>query len=133
MPRREREWLCWTKPSGIPCSPQASAQAPTPAATPESSPTASAEESPTAGESEGAEGGEDYPLAVATVKDGQTLTGKLLGEEFDIAIADGSVKGDEVRFTVTTTNYYSGGKTIFQYTGTVKGTELVSTAMLTIA
>ena len=57
-------------------SPQASAQAPTPAATPESSPTASAEESPTAGESGSAGGGEDYPLAVATVKDGQTLTGE---------------------------------------------------------
>jgi predicted lipoprotein with Yx(FWY)xxD motif len=57
-------------------SPQASAQAPTPVATPESSPAATPEESPTAGESESAGGGEDYPLAVATVKDGQTLTGE---------------------------------------------------------
>ncbi|HEX5015874.1 MAG TPA: hypothetical protein VFV72_17140 [Candidatus Limnocylindrales bacterium] len=53
-------------------SPQASAQAPTPAASVAATP----EESPTAGESESAEGGEDYPLAVATVKDGQTLTGE---------------------------------------------------------
>jgi predicted lipoprotein with Yx(FWY)xxD motif len=54
-------------------SAQPSTQAPTPAA---ESPTATAEESPTAGESQSTEGGEDYPLAVAAVKDGQTLTGE---------------------------------------------------------
>ena len=51
---------------------QPSTQAPTPAASPAATP----EESPTAGESQGAEGGEDYPLAVATVSAGQTLTGE---------------------------------------------------------
>jgi hypothetical protein len=56
--------------------------------------------------------------------EGSTLTGKLLGDEFDIAIGDASVSGDEVRFTITTTNYYSGGKSVFQYTGAVKGAEM---------
>jgi hypothetical protein len=56
--------------------------------------------------------------------EGQSLTGKVLGDEFDLTIAEASVIGDQVRFTVTTTNYYSGGKTKFLYTGTVKGVEM---------
>jgi hypothetical protein len=75
------------------------------------------------GQIPGRNGGVD-DVAFRFQLDGQKLTGKLLGDEFDIAIADASVKGDEVRFTVTTTNYYSGGKTVFQYSGTVKGAEL---------
>ena len=75
------------------------------------------------GQIPGRNGGTD-DIAFRFKLEGQTLTGKLLGDEFDLVIADGSLKGDEVRFTVTTTNYYSGGKTVFQYTGTVKGSEL---------
>src|SRR3954468_13912372 len=75
------------------------------------------------GQIPGRNGGAD-DVAFQFKLDGQTLTGKLLGDEFDIAIADGSLKGDDVRFTLTTTNYYSGGKTVFLYTGTVKGAEL---------
>jgi hypothetical protein len=63
-------------------------------------------------------------LAFRLKLDGQSLTGKLLGDEFDIPIADATVTGDQVRFTITTTNYYSGGKTTFLYTGVVKGAEL---------
>jgi hypothetical protein len=63
-------------------------------------------------------------IALRLKFDGQTLTGKLFGDEFDIPIAEASVTGDQVRFTVTTTNYYSGGKTKFLYTGVVKGAEL---------
>ena len=75
------------------------------------------------GQIPGRNGGAD-DIAFRFHQDGPKLTGKLLGDEFDLTIADASVKGDEVRFTITTTNYYSGGKTVFLYTGTVKGTEL---------
>jgi hypothetical protein len=63
-------------------------------------------------------------VALRLKLDGQSLTGKLFGDEFDIPIADASVTGDQVSFTVTTTNYYSGGKTKFLYTGVLKGAEL---------
>lgn len=56
--------------SGATASPSVAAPA-----TPAASPSASAGESPTASASEAA-GGEDYPLAVATVSAGQTLTGE---------------------------------------------------------
>jgi hypothetical protein len=56
--------------------------------------------------------------------DSQTLTGKMFGDEFDLPIAEGTVSGDQVRFTVTTTNYYSKTATVFIYTGTLKGGEL---------
>jgi hypothetical protein len=75
------------------------------------------------GQLPGRNGGVD-DLAFRFKLDGQALTGKLLGDEFDLTIADASVTGDQVKFTVTTTNYYSGGKTKFQYTGTVKGGEM---------
>jgi hypothetical protein len=68
--------------------------------------------------------GQVNDVALRLKLDGQSLTGKLLGDEFDIPIADASVTGDQVRFSVTTTNYYSGGKTKFLYTGVVKGAEL---------
>jgi hypothetical protein len=75
------------------------------------------------GQQPGRNGGVD-DLAFRFKLDGPNLTGKLLGDEFDLAIADASVTGDQVKFTITTTNYYSGGKTKFQYTGTIKGDEL---------
>src|SRR5947207_13675167 len=55
---------------------------------------------------------------------GQTLTGTLFGDEFDLPIAEASVTGDTLRFTITTTNYYSGSKVRFTYTGVLKGAEL---------
>jgi predicted lipoprotein with Yx(FWY)xxD motif len=58
--------------AGATASPTASAAPPSVAATPE--PSASAEESPTAEASEAA--GEDYPLVIATVAAGKTLTGE---------------------------------------------------------
>ena len=60
------------------------------------------------GQIPGRNGGVD-DVAFRFKLDGQTLSGKLLGDEFDIAIADASVKGDE---------------TVVQYSGTVKGAEL---------
>jgi hypothetical protein len=53
--------------------------------------------------------------------DGKTLTGTLFGDEFDLPIHDASIAGEKVNFSVTTTNYYSGSKIKFIYTGTVTG------------
>jgi hypothetical protein len=55
---------------------------------------------------------------------GAALTGTMFGDEFDIPIGEGSIAGDQIRFTVTTTNYYSGSKTVFRYAGTLKEGEL---------
>ena len=52
---------------------------------------------------------------------GQTLTGKIFGDEFDLPIEEASLTNDQLRFSVTTTNYYSGVKIKFVYTGTLAG------------
>jgi hypothetical protein len=52
---------------------------------------------------------------------GQTLTGTLFGDEFDIPIEEASVTGQQFRFSVTTTNYYSGSKLTFLYSGAIDG------------
>jgi hypothetical protein len=52
---------------------------------------------------------------------GNTLTGKLFGDEFDLPIEDGSISGDQIKFIVTNTNYYSGSKVKFAYIGTIQG------------
>ena len=56
--------------------------------------------------------------------DGQSLTGTLFGDEFDLPISEASVNGDQVRFVIVTTNYYSGTKSRFIYSGTVRGVEM---------
>ena len=68
--------------------------------------------------------GEPEDLAFRFKLDGQFLTGKMFGDEFDLPIAEASLAGDQIRFTVTTTNYYSGTKVKFTYTGTIKGAEM---------
>jgi hypothetical protein len=55
---------------------------------------------------------------------GSTLTGKMFGDEFDLALEQASVSGDQVKFTVTTTNYYSGSQVKVAFTGTIKGNEI---------
>jgi hypothetical protein len=65
---------------------------------------------------------EDFALRFKL--NGQTLTGKMFGDEFDLPISDASLSGDQIRFVVTTTNYYNGVKTQFLYTGTIKGSEM---------
>lgn len=55
---------------------------------------------------------------------GNTLTGKMFGDEFDLPIEDGSVTEEQIKFVITTTNYYSGNKTKFVYTGTIRGDEI---------
>ena len=69
-------------------------------------------------------GGAAEDVAFRFKLDGKSLTGKMFGDEFDIPIAEASVSGDQVRFTVTTTNYYSGTKVRFVYTGAVNGAEM---------
>ena len=55
---------------------------------------------------------------------GTTLTGKMFGDEFDLPIEEASVSGNQITFTVTTTNYYSRTQVKFVYTGTIKGDEI---------
>src|SRR5690242_9542159 len=49
------------------------------------------------------------------------LKGKLIGKEFDLAIEEDSKRRDQIKFIVTNTNYYSGSKVRFAYSGTVQG------------
>jgi hypothetical protein len=60
-------------------------------------------------------------LAFRFKSTGQSLTGKMFGDEFDVPISDASLSGDQIRFTITTTNYYNGTKTKFVYSGVVQG------------
>lgn len=55
---------------------------------------------------------------------GNTVSGKMFGDEFDLPIEEGSTSGDQIKFVVTTTNYYSGNKVRFLYTGTIRGNEI---------
>jgi hypothetical protein len=76
-----------------------------------------------AGQQQGRQGAME-DVAFRFKMDGQALTGKMFGDEFDLPISEGSVTGDQVRFTVTTINYYSKVAVKFTYTGTIKGAEL---------
>jgi hypothetical protein len=67
-----------------------------------------------------ARNGEVEDVAFHLKSNGSSITGKMFGDEFDLPITEGSVFGDQVRFMVTTTNYYNGTKTQFIYTGTIK-------------
>lgn len=55
---------------------------------------------------------------------GETLTGKMFGDEFDLAIEQASIAGDQVKFIVTTTNYYSRTKIRTMFSGTIKPGEI---------
>src|SRR4051794_20677753 len=68
--------------------------------------------------------GEKEDVAFRFRTDGQTLTGKLFGDEFDLPITAGVIEGDQVRFSVITTNYYSGAKVTFTYAGSIRDGEL---------
>jgi hypothetical protein len=64
--------------------------------------------------------GEVEDLAFRLKSSGNSITGKMFGDEFDLPITGGSVSGDQVRFIVTITNYYNGAKTQFVYSGAIK-------------
>jgi hypothetical protein len=65
--------------------------------------------------------GDPQDVAFKFQLSGNTLTGKLFGDEFDLPLEDGSISGDQIKFIVTSTNYYSGSKVKFAYTGTIQG------------
>lgn len=67
-----------------------------------------------------ARNGEVEDLAFRFKVTAGSITGKMFGDEFDLPLSDGSFSGDQIRFTVTTNNYYNGTKTKFIYTGTIK-------------
>src|ERR1051326_5884384 len=68
--------------------------------------------------------GEPEDVAFRFTMNGQKFTGKMFGDEIDLPISEITFSEDQIRFVVTQTNYYSGNKTQFVYTGTVKGNEM---------
>ena len=68
--------------------------------------------------------GEPEDLAFRFKLDGQVLSGKMFGDESDLPISEGSFSGDQIRFVVTTTNYYNGTKTKPIYAGAIKNGEM---------
>lgn len=68
--------------------------------------------------------GEPEDISFQFKMKGQALSGLLFGDEVDLPIEDGSLTGNQVRFVVTTINYYSGNKARIIYTGTVTGNEM---------
>jgi hypothetical protein len=56
--------------------------------------------------------------------EGSTVTGKLFGDEFDISIGEAALSGNQIRFSVTTKNYFSGTQVKFVYSGTINGAEM---------
>jgi hypothetical protein len=69
-------------------------------------------------------GGVKQDIAFELKVTGQQLSGRMFGDEFDLPLEAGQISGDLVRFTIVTTNYYSGTKSTFVYTGTVTNGEL---------
>jgi hypothetical protein len=68
--------------------------------------------------------GDKEDIAFQFKVNGTTLTGKMFGDEFDLPLEEASVSGDQVKFLVTTTNYYNRTQVRFSYTGTIKGNEI---------
>jgi hypothetical protein len=68
--------------------------------------------------------GEKEDVAIQFKASGAEITGKLFGDEFDLPVEEASVTGEQIKFIVTTTNYYSGAKVKFSFTGTVKGDQI---------
>jgi hypothetical protein len=68
--------------------------------------------------------GDKEDVAFQFKVNGSTVTGKMFGDEFDLPLEEASVSGSQVKFTVTTTNYYSRSQVKFVYTGTIKGDEI---------
>ena len=68
--------------------------------------------------------GDKEDVAFQFKVNGNALTGKMFGDEFDLPLEDASVSGNQVTFIITTTNYYSRSQVKFVYTGTIKGNEI---------
>ena len=76
-----------------------------------------------AGQQQGRGGGME-DVAFRFKLDGQSLKGTLFGDEFDLPISEASFSGGQIRFVITNVNYYSGGKTVVVYTGSIKAGEM---------
>jgi hypothetical protein len=61
------------------------------------------------------------------VMPGGGITGKLFGDEIDLPIEEGSLQDGKLKFSITETNYYSGVKVKFLYSGTVAGDQIECT------
>jgi hypothetical protein len=68
--------------------------------------------------------GDKEDVAFQFKVNGSTVTGKMFGDEFDLPLEKASISGDQVKFVVTTTNYYNRTEVKFVYTGTIKGNEI---------
>ena len=68
--------------------------------------------------------GDKEDVAFQFKTNGTAVTGKLFGDEFDLPVEEATVSNEEIRFIVTTTNYYSGAKVRFSFTGIVKGDQM---------
>lgn len=68
--------------------------------------------------------GEMEDVAFQFKLNGNALTGKMFGDEFDLNLEEASVSDDQIKFTVTTTNYYSRTQSKALFTGTIKGDEI---------
>jgi hypothetical protein len=68
--------------------------------------------------------GEKEDVAFQFKTNGAAVTGKLFGDEFDLPVEEATVSDEAIKFIVTTTNYYSGAKVRFSFTGTIKGDQI---------
>lgn len=68
--------------------------------------------------------GELEDVAFKLQQNGATFTGTMFGDEFDLPVEEASFKDGEIRFAVTTTNYYNGNKTKIVFSGKITGSEM---------
>ena len=76
------------------------------------------------GQAPGRRGAKDDIAFQFKVTRAGNITGKLFRDEIDLPIGEASLLGDELKFSITTTNYYSGAKVKFLYTGTIMGDQI---------
>src|SRR5207248_9246734 len=68
--------------------------------------------------------GEKQDIALQFKMTKGNLTGVMFGDEFDLPIEDLKVEGDNVSFSVTNVNYYSGSRLTLVYSGTLGDKEM---------
>jgi hypothetical protein len=66
--------------------------------------------------------GEMQEVTFRFKQDGQTLTGKMYGDNEDTMLADGKITGDQISFSVNSDLF--GGRAKFVYTGAVNGSSM---------
>jgi hypothetical protein len=66
--------------------------------------------------------GEMLEVTFRFKQDGQTLTGKMYGDNEDAVLADGKIAGDQISFSVNSDLF--GGRAKFVYTGAVSSSSM---------